>query len=57
MQLFTFCGLIIAIFAAVAIASYLIGKLAGNDDDFSLQWLFACMAYAVTVALFIMSRT
>lgn len=56
MQLFTLIGLVIAISGAMGLATYLIGRLAG-DDDCTLRWLFTCMAYGITVALFIMSRS
>ena len=56
MQLFTLIGLIVAISGAICLVTYLIGRLAG-DDDYTLQWLFACMAYGFTVALFIMYRS
>lgn len=54
MELFTFIGLVIAILAGIIAITAFIGWVS-NDDDNTLRWAITCLAYAVTVTIFIMN--
>lgn len=51
---FTLAGLIVCIFAVVFGITWLAGTMAGDNDDCTARWLFTCLAYAITTAIFIL---
>lgn len=52
--LFTCVGLTVFLFVAIFGVSWLVTKLVDDDSDCTGRWLFTCMAYAITTAIFIL---
>jgi hypothetical protein len=52
--LFTLIGLVAVLFAVALGLTWLMGKIAGDDSDCVMRWVFTCMAYAITTAIFIL---
>jgi hypothetical protein len=57
LEVFAMLGMIIVIFVAVLLVTWVIGWASGDDCDCGLRWIFTCMIYAITVALFVMKTT
>lgn len=51
---FTLIGLIAVLFGVTLGLTWLMGKIAGDDSDCTMRWLFTCLAYAITTAIFIL---
>lgn len=56
-EVFALLGMIMVIFIAVTVFTWLLGWVSGDDYDYTLRWMFTCLFYAITVALFIMKTT
>lgn len=52
--LFLFIGLAVSIFVVIFGITCLAGRAAGDDHDCTMRWIFTCLAYAITTAIFIL---